>query len=613
MSYGTRISSSSSVSKLLGLKAKRAALQQKIIFADTIKEQEKTLAKLKLQQELSEALAEEAVYQVALNAGDENNEDESLSQVAPKGFGSIIDSFLYEQKPSASVSYHVTNSSASITQTSSSVKQSSLLEKQPQVSSSIQSPTRVTQSSSHVTQPSSPVTQSSSFLTRSSAPISVSVTQTSALDSRPLVSSVPAVTQSSVSVSQPLPPVTHHSAYLGGGYTSSTPMTPHSAYLTTSLQQGLVTSPVMYQQAYQDFTPQSLYGSPPLYVPLQSQPPQPSPVYVLPSPDNTQQITEALAKVTQLHRLPQAKPDVFRGEEEDKTKFFLWESAFDALIDSVPVAPRQKLHLLFQHLEGRAKKVVEQLQFMIDDPEKAYKKSRKRLKYRFGNSAILSADFEKRLTDWPKIGNSDAKGIQEFSDFLQQVEIARDHIPSLKIFDFSSKLQSLVEKLPGWFKTKWSTKVQKLQQTDGHSAFPSFSEFVKEVNFHAERMNIPQISQASLGSINQRAAPNQSTSSRRGSQTSTGQGSQITALATQSSPDRERSPTKSFLKDSKSTATPDSLGTASTVNTAFCPYHRSKSHDLEDCQKFRELDFSERKDFLFKKGFCFNCASSNKP
>lgn len=344
-----------------------------MIFADTIKEQEKTLAKLKLLQELSETLAEEAVYQVALNAGDENNEDESLSQVAHKGFGSIIDSFLYEQKPSASVSYHVTNSSATVTQTSSSVKQSSLLEKQPQVSSSIQSPTRVTQSSSfvtqsstsvtqpssHVTQSSSPVTQSSSFLTRSSAPISVSVTQTSALGSRPLVSLVPAATQSSVSVSQSLPPVTHHSAYLGGGYTSSTPMTAHSAYLTTSLQQGLVTSPVMYQQAYQDFTPQSLYGSPPLYVPLQSQPLQPSPVYVLPSPDNTQQITEALAKVTQLHRLPQAKPDVFRGEEEDKTKFFLWESAFDALIDLVPVAPRQKLHLLFQHLEGRAKKVVE--------------------------------------------------------------------------------------------------------------------------------------------------------------------------------------------------------------------------------------------------------------
>ena len=166
LSYGSRISSSSSVSKLLGLKAKRAALEQKIIFADTIKEQEKTLAKLNLQQELSETLAEEAAYQVALNAGYENNEDESLSQVTPKGFGSLIDSFLYEQKPSASVSSHVTNSSASVTQTSSSVKQSSLLEKQPQVSSSIQSPTRVMQSSSFITQSSTSVTHSSGFVTR---------------------------------------------------------------------------------------------------------------------------------------------------------------------------------------------------------------------------------------------------------------------------------------------------------------------------------------------------------------------------------------------------------------------------------------------------------------
>ena len=174
---------------------------------------------------------------------------------------------------------------------------------------------------------------------------------------------------------------------------------------------------------------------------------------------------------------------------------------------------------------------------MTDDPEKACKESRKRLKHRFGNSAILSADFEKRLTNWPKIGNNDAKGIQAFSDFLQQEGIARDHTPSLKIFDFSSKLQRFEEKLPAWFKTKWSTKVQTSQQIDGHSAFPSFAEFVKEVNFDAERMNIPQISQESLGSVNQRAASNQSTSSHRGSHTSTGQGSQITAVRSPSGED----------------------------------------------------------------------------
>ena len=68
-----------------------------------------------------------------------------------------------------------------------------------------------------------------------------------------------------------------------------------------------------------------------------------------------------------------------------------------------------------------------------------------------------------------------------------------NHLHSLKIFEYPSKLQTLVEKLPGWFLTKWSTKVQTLQQEKGCNAFPTFTEFVEEVTFHADRMNIPQI------------------------------------------------------------------------------------------------------------------------
>ena len=80
--------------------------------------------------------------------------------------------------------------------------------------------------------------------------------------------------------------------------------------------------------------------------------------------DSVHQIAEALAKVTQLQRLPQAKPSVFRGDEVD-TKFFIWETAFNALIDSAPNSAQQKLYFLNQHLDGKAKKVVEQLQYMV--------------------------------------------------------------------------------------------------------------------------------------------------------------------------------------------------------------------------------------------------------
>ena len=56
-----------------------------------------------------------------------------------------------------------------------------------------------------------------------------------------------------------------------------------------------------------------------------------------PSSHNVSQITEALAKLTQLQRSPQTKPEVFTGEETD-TRFFIWETAFDTQIDSAPVS-----------------------------------------------------------------------------------------------------------------------------------------------------------------------------------------------------------------------------------------------------------------------------------
>ena len=147
------------------------------------------------------------------------------------------------------------------------------------------------------------------------------------------------------------------------------------------------------------------------------------------------QIAEALAKVTWLQRLPQAKPSVFRGDGVDP-KFFIWETVFDALIDSAPISAQQKLYPLYQHLDEKAKKVVEQLQYMVGaNPEIAYNEARKKLKQRFGCSAIVATDFENKLANWPKIAYNDAQGLRDFSDFLQQVEIAKTHLPSLTIFE----------------------------------------------------------------------------------------------------------------------------------------------------------------------------------
>jgi hypothetical protein len=276
--------------------------------------------------------------------------------------------------------------------------------------------------------------------------------------------------------------------------------------------------------------------------------------------------------MSQLQRLPQANPSIFKGDEKDKTKFFLWQTVFDALIGSAPVTPEQKLHLLYHYLDGRAKSTVEQLQYMVRDQETAYQRARSILKDRFGNNAILGADFERRLSARPKISPNDPRALEEFSDFLQQVQIASEYISSLKVFDFPSQIQLLVEKLPSWFKTKWSDKIIKLQREQGKDSFPSFNDFAETVKYHAERMNIPQIlSSASL---------------REPTKTPTRPGNRNSSIVNLTSKFDENDEEQAQENENK--------------RSTYCFYHKRTTHATNECEQLQRLSFNERKDFLLK-------------
>ena len=310
------------------------------------------------------------------------------------------------------------------------------------------------------------------------------------------------------------------------------------------------------------------------------------------------QIANALAKVTQLQRLPRAKPDIFTGDETD-TKFFIWETAFDVLINSAPISAQQKLYLLYQHLDGNVKKVIEQLQYMVSaSPEIAYTEARKKLKTRFGRPAIIATDFENKLANWPKVANNDAQGLQEFSDFLQQVEIVMNHLHSLKIFEYPSKLQTLVEKLPGWFLTKWSTKVQTLQQEKGCNALPTFTEFIEEVTFHADRMNIPQIfRQGVKNPVRQSLGTTPTTNPlpRKRIPGTTTMASKATGESKVPTPETKKEKSEYSSKDKD-----------------LCLFHKTKSHTLNECKKFQDLALDDRRDFFKKNKLCFKCMAYNK-
>ena len=92
-------SKSSCRETLITCHAKRAALQEKLRFSSVIAEQENKLEQLKIQKELEEITAQEAVYQRAMD--EENELDKEQEPLLPTALHNPIDAFLNSKEEAA--------------------------------------------------------------------------------------------------------------------------------------------------------------------------------------------------------------------------------------------------------------------------------------------------------------------------------------------------------------------------------------------------------------------------------------------------------------------------------------------------------------------------------
>ena len=385
MSSASGSSNRSSKETLINVKAKRAALEQKIKFSDAIEEQQRVLNKLKLEQELSETIAEEAVREEALQIEERpfqrdeielpketseqlidrfmnNTEARPTQQTAVDNLlPPVIDTSFVDTKKSAFPSLYSTTDLISGDQAVkrepeiniANYPQNIIPEHQSVLDLGIGHQTNLNPWRDDLANP----YDYEDFPKASQPPsafVNVGVPSTRHASTQPQTRTR-TVTNSHAVVSKPLTGTSTHLKSLSLGAANTNVTSHYPVYTVSSAKH---TSPITFQPQRDGdiFTPQSspttVYHDikPSPYTGRLSQPGN----QTHPNSDNVCQITEALAKVTQLQRLPQAKPDVFTGEETD-TRFFIWETAFDALIDSAPVSAQQKLYLLFQHLDGKAK------------------------------------------------------------------------------------------------------------------------------------------------------------------------------------------------------------------------------------------------------------------
>ncbi|XP_078484851.1 uncharacterized protein LOC104265901 [Ciona intestinalis] len=272
------------------------------------------------------------------------------------------------------------------------------------------------------------------------------------------------------------------------------------------------------------------------------------------------------------YRLPDIKVDVFDGTP---IKFPSWETAFDALVESRSSCVAQRLNLLQQHLRGEPRELVDGL-FLLQS-EEAYYEARRKLKERYGNDSLISKAFTDRLYAWPRLQQNDSMGLRRFSDFLNQVLVAKKKIHSLQILDFANESAKIVSRLPLFATSRWKDVVLDWKRNN-NGMYPPFEALASFVHEQAEKENIPELQQIGESKISQRRSGN-STSPR------------FSAFNT------------TAKRDGRDSVARDS------AMQPYCFFCRLP-HSIQDCQRFVKISRRARRDFLRIKELCYSCGSS---
>ena len=266
-------------------------------------------------------------------------------------------------------------------------------------------------------------------------------------------------------------------------------------------------------------------------------------------------------------KLPNAPhPDVFNGTPDI---FPMWKAAFHTLVGKYDIGADEKMYYLKQYTTGEAREAIEAL-FMCPG-QSAYEEAMRILEERFGKASLVASGFRRRLEAWPKVSERDSKGLQRFSDFLNQLLVAKKSYPALDCLDDEFENQKMLKKLPNLLVKRWIEQV--VLATD----FPSFEKFC---SFLSDRAKVE----------------NHSLWENNGLQTSKAVGKIPTGFT-------------SHALDSCQGGSEGAEGGASSLASTGespCPVCGG-AHGIVRCRTFADMSLPERKTVIHKKGLCFGC------
>ena len=158
--------------------------------------------------------------------------------------------------------------------------------------------------------------------------------------------------------------------------------------------------------------------------------------------------------------LPKITIEIFDGAPEDWIDFV---EKFHDMVHNIPyLTIIQKKAYLLQHLKGEPLKAI----YGFGNDRKGYIMSLKRLKYMFGNHALVAQTTIRKLTKGKQIGDNDTAGLTDFYYNLSQC------LNTLQKMQYHSDIQSTdvlrqaLKRLPQRILRRWAEYSFKLRSKE---------------------------------------------------------------------------------------------------------------------------------------------------
>ena len=275
--------------------------------------------------------------------------------------------------------------------------------------------------------------------------------------------------------------------------------------------------------------------------------------YQIPSDSRLDPISRRMLK----NDLRNGIADKYNG---DPQVFWAWYHEINSRLIECEASPSETLFILKANTTKKPRSIIDDyLSGGLSNPSRLVAEIWDSFKKRFGSNTRVTTHLLGRLKNINKISN--VHQIDEMEQVLSLCKVIRvnmEKCPDLKYLETQQGMREIWNKFPDVFVSRWRKEVTSRERRTGNS--PSFQDLIDNLSYFIEEFSNPNFVTPSTK-------------------------------------------IKSYATEVKNAVSTSHKGSKST-----CIYHNNRpGHTIEECRVFKDLDYTDKREFAAKNKRCYNC------